>query len=526
MPAAEIRAHIPLPCRQIVTVQANHMLRLMHETQAFVDYLYRGLTMAQHNLAKGDLFHNMILFSLPYLLSYFLQTLYGLADLLIAGRFNGADVISAVSIGSQVMHMVTVMIVGLAMGTTVTIGRFVGAEDEDGIRRAIGNTITLFAMIAVLATCALLGLTQPIVQLLSTPPEAVPGALAYLRICFAGIPFIVAYNILSSIFRGMGDSRSPMLFIAVACALNILLDLLFMGPMQLGAAGAALATVVAQAASVAFALVGIRKTTAGSRQHGTADVRNTSVEAAIENRVETQIHASEGAATSSNEHACADRSAWWDPAMLHQILSIGLPIACQDGFIQISFLIITVIANRRGVDISAAVGIVEKTISFLFLVPSSMLSTVSTIAAQSIGAGDPARARQTLRYGVGLASGIGLLFAILFQFISVPFFTLFTKDPVVQALAVQYMCTYVLDCVVAGIHFPFSGFFSASGLSILSFIHNLCSVILVRIPGAWLATKLFPDTLYAMGLAAPAGSLLSALICIAFYLALRRKGRV
>ena len=139
--------------------------------------------MAQHNLAKGDLFHNMLLFSLPYLLSYFLQTLYGLADLLIAGRFNGADVISAVSIGSQVMHMVTVMIVGLAMGTTVTIGRFVGAEDEDGIRRAIGNTITLFAMIAVLATCALLGLTQPIVQLLSTPPESSTAMRALLISC-------------------------------------------------------------------------------------------------------------------------------------------------------------------------------------------------------------------------------------------------------------------------------------------------------------------------------------------------------
>lgn len=502
--------------------------------------------MAQHNLAKGNLFHNMILFSLPYLLSYFLQTLYGLADLLIAGRFNGADVISAVSIGSQVMHMVTVMIVGLAMGTTVTIGRFVGAEDDDGIRRAIGNTITLFVMIAAAATLALLGLTQSIVHLLSTPPEAVPGALAYLRICFVGIPFIVAYNILSSIFRGMGDSRSPMLFIAVACALNILLDILFMGPMQLGAAGAALATVVAQAASVAFALVGIRKTTVRRRQHGTVDVRNASVDVATEKSKGSQGQVSESVTSSNGSTgaeaagtrtkakqnevwwaaARADRSAWWDPAMLHQILSIGLPIACQDGFIQISFLIITVIANRRGVDISAAVGIVEKTISFLFLVPSSMLSTVSTIAAQSIGAGDPARARQTLRYGIGIASGIGLLFAILFQFISAPFFTLFTKDPVVQALAVQYMCTYVLDCVVAGIHFPFSGFFSASGLSILSFIHNLCSVILVRIPGAWLATKLFPDTLYAMGIAAPAGSLLSALICIAFYLALRRQGRV
>lgn len=481
--------------------------------------------MAQHNLAKGDLFHNMILFSLPYLLSYFLQTLYGLADLLIAGRFNGADVISAVSIGSQVMHMVTVMIVGLAMGTTVMIGRFVGAEDDDGIRRAIGNTVSLFTMIAAAATLALLGLTQPIVQLLSTPPEAVPGALAYLRICFAGIPFIVAYNILSSIFRGMGDSRSPMLFIAVACALNILLDLLFMGPMQLGAAGAALATVVAQAASVAFALVGIRKTRMDRQKRAAADTGTSK---------KSQGHASgvAGARSKAKQNegwwaaARTDRSAWWDPAMLHQILSIGLPIACQDGFTQISFLIITVIANRRGVDISAAVGIVEKTISFLFLVPSSMLSTVSTIAAQSIGAGDPARARQTLRYGVGIASGIGLIFAILFQFISAPFFTLFTKDPVVQALAVQYMCTYVFDCVVAGIHFPFSGFFSASGLSILSFIHNLCSVILVRIPGAWLATKLFPDSLYAMGIAAPAGALLSALICIGFYIALRKKGRV
>lgn len=481
--------------------------------------------MAQHNLAKGDLFHNMILFSLPYLLSYFLQTLYGLADLLIAGHFNGADVISAVSIGSQVMHMVTVMIVGLAMGTTVMIGRFVGAEDDDGIRRAIGNTVSLFTMIAAAATLALLGLTQPIVHLLSTPPEAVPGALAYLRICFAGIPFIVAYNILSSIFRGMGDSRSPMLFIAVACALNILLDLLFMGPMQLGAAGAALATVVAQAASVAFALVGIRKTSMNRQRRGTADVRNASMDTSGEKSNRTQGHSSEEG-RSSSKHARADRIAWWDPAMLHQILSIGLPIACQDGFIQISFLIITVIANRRGVDISAAVGIVEKTISFLFLVPSSMLSTVSTIAAQSIGAGDPARARQTLSYGVGIASGIGLVFAILFQFISAPFFTLFTKDPVVQALAVQYMCTYVFDCVVAGIHFPFSGFFSASDLSILSFIHNLCSVILARIPGAWLATKLFPDSLYAMGLAAPAGSLLSALICIGFYIALRKKGRV
>ncbi len=427
----------------------------------------------------------MIWFSLSYLFSFFLQTLYGLADLLIAGRFNGAEVISAVSIGSQVMHMVTVMLVGLAMGSTVMIGQFVGAEDEKGVSRAIGNTVTLFAGAAVIITVILLMTIHPIVSALSTPEEAVPGTVGYLTICFYGIPFIVAYNILSSVFRGMGDSGSPLRFIAIACFVNIALDLVFMGPMGLGAAGAAYGTVVAQGVSVVIALLAIVK------------------------KKLFVVHRADFVP---------------DGKVLEKILGIGFPIACQDGFVQIGFLVITVIANRRGVDISAAVGIVEKTISFLFLVPSSMLSTVSTIAAQSIGAGDRERARQTLRYGVMISAGTGFLFAVAFQFISGPVFSMFTKDPVVRELSVQYMRTYVLDCIVAGVHFPFSGYFSACNVSMLSFIHNVLSVLLVRIPGAWLATELSPDALYAMGLAAPAGSLLSAVICIFFYKRYRKKG--
>lgn len=442
--------------------------------------------MAQYNLSKGNLLHNMIWFSLPYLMGYFLQTLYGLADLLIAGQFNGADVISAVSIGSQVMHMVTVMLVGIAMGSTVMIGQFVGAEDERKISKAIGNTITLFTMIAVAVTLALHICIYPIVRLLSTPAEAVSGTVAYLQVCFTGIPFIIAYNVLSSIFRGMGDSKSPLVFISIACFVNIVLDVIFMGPMHMGAAGAAYGTVLAQAVSVIIASFSIvRKRLFTVKK---SDLRP-------------------------------------EGAILQKILGVGVPIACQDGFIQISFMVITVIANQRGVDISAAVGIVEKTISFLFLVPSSMLSTVSTIAAQSVGAGDMVRARKTLRYGVYISFGVGMFFAVLFQFISAPVFSLFTKDPVVREYAVQYMRTYVIDCAIAGIHFPFSGFFSACNASVLGFVHNLCSVILVRVPGTWLATKLYPETLYAMGLAAPAGSLLSALICAALYRIYRRKGK-
>lgn len=432
----------------------------------------------EHNLARGDLMSNMLRFSVPFLLSFFLQTLYGLADLFIAGQFNGADVISAISIGSQIMHMVTVMLVSLSMGATVMIGRMVGAGDSDGRNRMIGNTITLFTIVAAAAAVLLLLLKNAVIRAMSVPEAAVGGTGDYLTICFAGIPFIVFYNVISAVFRGLGDSKSPMIYVSVACLINIGLDIIFMGPLAMGAAGAAWGTVLAQLGSVLFALNGIlRKKLISITRKDLA----LSLEA------------------------------------IGGILRIGVPIACQDGFIQISFLLITVIANRRGLEISAAVGIVEKTISFLFLFPSAMLSTVSTIAAQCIGAGDMEKAKRTLYYGICMDVAVGLLFTVLFQFIGNAFFGLFTGDIVVRLLAVQYMHTYVADCIFAGIHFPFSGFFSASGRSMLSFYHNLLSVLLFRIPGAWLATVMFPDTLYAMGAAAPMGSLFSAAVCFYFY---------
>lgn len=199
----------------------------------------------EKNLTSGSILKNIAYFSLPYLLSYFLQTLYGLADLFIVGQFNGVDSITAVSVGSQAMHMLTVMIVGLAMGSTVTISKAVGAKDARQASYAIGNTVTLFMGLSAVITVLLLILVKPIVAVLSTPAEAVADTTAYLTICFVGIPFITAYNIISSIFRGLGDSKSPMYFIAVACVVNIGLDYLFIGVFGLGAAGAALGTTLA-----------------------------------------------------------------------------------------------------------------------------------------------------------------------------------------------------------------------------------------------------------------------------------------
>ena len=209
-------------------------------------------------------------------------------------------------------------------------------------------------------------------------------------------------------------------------------------------------------------------------------------------------------------------------ALFKGLLSIGAPIAAQDGFIQVSFLFITMIANSRGVEIAAAVGIVEKIITFLFLVPSTMLSTISAIAAQNIGAGKKDQAKKTLWTGTAITAGIGFFFAVLFQPISEPFLTLFTSDASVIKFGTEYLRTYVIDCLIAGIHFCFSGYFCACGLSILSFVHNAISIVLFRIPGTWLAARYFPDTLTPMGLAAPAGSLFSVLFCFFAYRILQK----
>ena len=210
-----------------------------------------------------------------------------------------------------------------------------------------------------------------------------------------------------------------------------------------------------------------------------------------------------------------------------QMLRVGVPIAAQDGLIQVSFLVITAIANRRGVDVAAAVGIVEKIICFVFLVPSAMLSTVSAMAAQNAGAGKHGQGRRVLYYGMGICVVFGLAVGIACQFLATPILALFAKDePKVVRLGAQYLKSYIFDCGLAGIHFCFSGYFCAYGKSVYSFVHNIISVIAVRIPGAYFASVIFPATLYPMGWAAPMGSLLSALICVGFFLCLRQKSTV
>lgn len=434
----------------------------------------------KNNLTTGSIGKNLVTFALPYLLAAFMQTFYGMADLFVVGLYNDASTTTAVSIGSQVMHMLTVIILGFAMGTTVHVGRCVGAKDEKGASKVIGNTIIFFACMAVVGTIALLILTKSITAVMMTPAEAVQETIIYLSICFAGIPFIIAYNVISSIFRGAGDSKHPMYFVAIACVVNIILDFVFIGACHLGAAGAALGTVLGQGVSVICALIATRKIGLGIKI-SKVDIK-------------------------------------YDKETVSQILNVGTPIALQDGLIQVAFIVITIIANSRGLIAAASVGIVEKIICFMFLVPSAFLSATSAITAQNMGADKPERARKSLYYALLITGVWGLLCAMYNQVLPQTLVGLFTRDGAVLAAGCDYLRSYSVDVLFAAFHFCFSGYFCGDQKSKISFIHNIISIVLIRIPGSYFASKWWPETLYPMGWAAPLGSLLSALICVGVYI--------
>lgn len=407
-----------------------------------------------------------------------------MADLFIIGQFNSVDATTAVSIGSQVMHMITVIIVGLAMGSTVMIGRAVGAKNNKQMTKTVGNTVSLFTAVSIIITAMLIFCVKPIISLMSTPAEAVSGTSDYLTICFIGIPFITAYNVIASVFRGMGDSKSPMYFISVACVFNIALDFLFIGAMDMGAAGAALGTTLSQTASVIISLIVIRRKKLISGLH--------------KNDLKPQ------------------------KSTILPVLKVGFPVAVQDGFIQIAFIIITIFANKRGLTDAAAVGVVEKLIGIIFLVPSTMLSTVSSLSAQNIGAKKHGRVQKILLYSTIITVIYGVIMAVLMQFFAENAVGLFTNSADVMVLGGQYMHSYVWDCVFAGIHFCFSGYFCAYGLSNISFLHNVLSIVLARIPIAYYASVNYTDTLFPMGTAAPIGSLLSVIICIIAFMWIKK----
>lgn len=425
----------------------------------------------------------LLSFALPFFIANALQQLYGMADLLVVGRFSSTAAISAVSIGSMVLATATMLIIGLSMGTTVTIARSVGEGDEEKTARAISSSYVVFSIIALVLTVLMVLFSRGMAILMRTPSEAMDGTVDYLRVCSLGVPFIVLYNVNSAFFRGLGDSRTPMVIVALTCILNVIGDVVFAGVFGLGAFGVALATTISQlVCSIISTVLIIRK------------------------RFNLSLNL--------------------DRKLGRSILTIGLPIAAQDTLIHFSFIFLTIIANSRGLVASSAVGVAERIISAVFLVPSAMLASTSAITAQCVGAGKRDRAVRSMWYGIALAFVYGCIFAMICNFVPRPFIELFTKDERVIVGACQYIGTYSLDIFLVAFVFMFNGYLCGTARTMIPFIHSIVSAFCVRIPAAYFLSKLYPETLAPMGLASPLGSLVSIFILIVYFaLSSRRKSR-
>ena len=437
------------------------------------------------NLTTGSISKNLFTFALPFFCASLFQTLYGTVDLFIIGIFCDAAVTSAVSTGSQIMHFLTSLIISLAVGSTVLIASCVGRGKPNEIRHAAGGTVIIFAVAAVFLAVLLSFLVEPILKAMSTPDQAFFYAGQYLRICFLGIPLIVAYNVIACVYQGLGDTKTPMYLVMLSCIINVAADFLFIGVFHMGALGAALGTVGSQGIAVLSALIIIKRT---------KPVPGFCLE-----DCRPQGH------------------------VLKQILRVGIPVMVQDALIHFAFLFIMMIANTKGVSVSAAVGIVEKIICVLFLIPSSMRTAVASVAAQNFGAGFVKRADSTMKTAAVFCMISGIILAVLFQFIADDVVALFTKDAAVIMYGTQYLRAYVFDCIFAGIHFSVSGWFNAGNRSNLTFIHNAVSALLFRIPLSWLAATMFPYNLTAMGWAPPIGSVFSMVFCIIAYFVIIKK---
>ncbi len=435
--------------------------------------------MSQLSLTQGNVKTALIRFTLPFLAALLLQFLYGAVDLIVVGQFADKAGITAVSTGSQVMQTLTSLITGLATGGTVLVGQYLGARRKEDVSASIGTMFSLFTLIA-LALAVLFALcTNFIVSMMQVPEEAVVPARQYLFLCSCGIVFITGYNMVSGILRGLGDSKRPMYFVAIACALNIVGDLLLVGGLGLGAAGAAIATVAAQGVSLLLSLLVLR------RRDFPFDFKPASF----------RIH--------------GDKAA--------KIIRLGAPVAAQNVLVSLSFLIITAIVNGMGVLAqAAAVGVVERLTGFAMLFPSAFMSAISAMTAQNMGAGRPDRARQALRCGILFCLAADLLMFALLQLVPEVAVRLFTPDSEVIRHGALYLRTYSIDCILVTFVFTLNGFFGGCGRTGFTMFNCLAVTFAVRVPVVFFMSLLPGVTLLHIGIAAPAASALQIVLQVLY----------
>lgn len=287
-----------------------------------------------NDFTEGSIVGKLLKFMLPILGAQVLQAMYGAVDILVVGRFGTTAGISGVSTGSNIINLVVFTVAGLSMGITVVIGRYIGERKEERVGKVIGGAVCFFAVLSAVLAAVLLIFAKPLAALMQAPAEALELTVLYVRICGGGIFFIIAYNVISGIFRGLGNSRLPLIFVAIACVVNIVGDLFFVAVLDMNVAGAALATVMAQAVSVLLSLIIIRKQSLPF--------------------------------TMKRKDICFNRE-------VPGFLKVGMPIAFQEILTNLSFLALCAFINRLGLEASSGYGVANKIVSFVMLIPGSLM---------------------------------------------------------------------------------------------------------------------------------------------------------
>lgn len=437
------------------------------------------------SFTEGKIFEPLLKFAGPVILALVLQSLYGAVDLLVIGQFGYSSDVSAVATGSQVMATFTNIIAGLSMGTTILLGQQIGEKKNKEAGESVGASIVFFALVALGLSALLLFNIHGVADIMQAPAEAYDATCDYIRICSWGMFFVIAYNVLGSLFRGLGNSKLPLIAVAIAAVVNIFGDLLFVAVFHMGASGAALATVFSQAISVILSLGIIMKMKLPFTMEK-KDIR-------------------------------------FQPHIIGKIVHFGFPLALADALVGMSFLIIIAIVNSLGVIPSAGVGVAEKVCSFIMLVPSAFGQSMAAFVAQNYGAKKLDRAHKALRYGILSSLAIGTVMAYLSFFHGDLCCGLFSNDPAVVAAGWEYLKAYSIDCFLTSIFFCMNGYFNGCGETKFVMAQSIIGAFGVRVPVSFLMSKIVPVSLFYIGLATPASSLLQVVLCVIYMFTVAKK---
>lgn len=437
------------------------------------------------DFTQGSILKKLVFFMLPVLGALILQAAYGAVDLLVVGRFGSTSGLSAVSTGSQVLNLVTFVVIQFAMGITVLIARYLGEKKPQQIGAVIGGAVLVFTCISVGLFVLMVCFARPISILMQAPTEAVDLTSQYVRICGSGIFFIVAYNLMSAIFRGLGDSKSPLLFVLVACIVNVIGDLFFVAVLHKDAAGAAVATVMAQALSVVFAVILLLK--------------------------------------KELPFAIKKSDFRFNP-QCKKFLKIGLPLALQECLTQLSFLALCAFVNRLGLEASSGYGVACKIVNFAMLVPSALMQSMASFVSQNVGAGKTKRAKKSMVTGIGVGLAVGCVVFLLVMFKGDVLAGFFSTDAAVIQNGYDYLKGFALETIVTAVLFSMIGYFNGNNKTLWVMAQGLIQTLLVRLPLAYFMSIQPNASLTKIGLAAPVSTIVGIVLNVGFFIYLERVG--